>query len=87
MAKKKVVMARPIQTVFYQRHNVVRVTRSKWANTAVPNAVKHMQTNEYDATHCEVYDASTGVLHAVIKYHIGTNRIEILFKREVREGM
>lgn len=80
-------MLRPIQTVFYQKHDAVKVTRSKWANTAVPNAIKHMQVNQYDATHCEVYDASSGELHAVIKSYIGTNRIEILFKREVKEGM
>lgn len=78
---------RPIRTVFYQHKDVVRVNHAKWANNAVPNAVGHMQLNQYDATHCEVFDSASGELHAVIRRKIGGEVIEILFKREVQEGM
>ena len=78
---------RPIQTVFYQGKDAIKITRSKWANSAVPNAVKHMQTHQYEATHCEVYDIESGILHAVLKMPIGGTEIRILFKREVKEGM
>lgn len=77
----------PIRTAFYRKDTVVKVNHAAWANNAVPNAVRHMQINQYDATHCEVYDTVTGELHAVIKAHIGSNRIEILFKRQVVEGL
>lgn len=77
---------RPIRTVFYQGKKEVRVNRSTWANNAVPNAVRHMQTNEYAATHCEVFDSTNGELHAVIRRSMSGD-IEILFKREVKEGM
>lgn len=78
---------RPIQTVYYQGGTVVKITRSKWANNAVPAAVKHMQLRNYDATICEVYDSFTGELHAVLKMPIGKNKLEVLFKRDVKEGM
>ena len=77
----------PIRTVFYRGNEAVKTNHAMWANNAVPNAVRHMQINQYDATHCEVYDSVSGELHAVIKAHIGSNRIEILFKCDVREGM
>lgn len=77
---------RTIKTVFYRVREVVKATHSSWANNAVPNAVGHMQVNQYDATHCEVYDTSSGELHAVIKRSI-TGDIHILFKREVKVGM
>lgn len=77
----------PIRTVFYHKDAAVKTNHAMWANNAVPNAIRHMQINQYDATHCEVYDQTSGELHAVIKAHIGSNRIEILFKRTVEEGM
>lgn len=79
--------AYPIRTVFYRKADVVKINHAMRADNSVPNAIRHMQINQYDATHCEVYDSTTGELHAVIKAHIGSNRIEILYKREVREGM
>ncbi len=87
----KVSIARPIQTIFYQGSEraqaVVQVNRARWANNAVAQAVKHMQINEYDATVCEVFDIRTGTLHAVIRRYVGQNKIEILYKRKVKEGM
>lgn len=78
--------SRPIRSVFYQRNEAVRTNHSKWANTAVPNAVGHLQLRRYDATHCEVFDSSTGELHAVLKVNMKGD-IAVLFKREVKEGM
>jgi hypothetical protein len=77
----------PIQTVYYREQKMVKKTRAGTANRAVPHAVEHMQINEYHATHCEVYDLTNGVLHAVLKRHISENSIEVLFKRKVKEGM
>lgn len=77
----------PIRTVFYRGKTVVKVNHAMRANNAVPNAIRHMQINQYDATHCEVYDTVSGDLHAVIKAHIASKRIVILFKRDVTEGM
>jgi len=79
-------MKYPIKTVFYFEKKAVRANHARWANNAVPNAVKHMQLNEYAATHCEVYDTVSGDLHAVIKRSVNGD-IHILFKREVKEGM
>lgn len=78
-----------IKTVYYRGKSAVKTTRSKWANSASKNAFGHMQTNQYDATHCEVFDESTGELHAVItaKLKGGKHMIETIFEREVREGM
>lgn len=76
-----------IRTVFYRGDQAVKTNHARLANNAVPNAIRHMQINQYDATHCEVYDQYTGELHAVIRAHIASNKIEILFKREVKEGM
>lgn len=64
---------------------LVATTRSKWAVNAVPRAIFHMQTNEYGANLCEVYDLDNGDVHAVIVSHLdhGNRKIEIAFKREV----
>jgi hypothetical protein len=85
MRKPTEINQRPIRTVYYQTGKVVKITHSKWANTAVPNSVSHMQVNQYNATHCEVFDSASGTLHAVIKKKM--HGIEILFKRDVKEGM
>jgi hypothetical protein len=80
---------RHIATTFYEdKHGrkVIKVTRSRYANNAVPNAVRHMQANEYFAVLCEVHDLRTGELHAVITHSVAAE-IRILFKRPVREGM
>jgi hypothetical protein len=77
---------RNIKTVYYFLHEAVKVTHSVWANNAVPNAIGHMQVNQYEATHCEVYDVANGELHAVIKRNV-LGDITILFKRTVKEGM
>jgi hypothetical protein len=78
-----------IKTVYYsgvsKLSNVVKTTASVYAFNAVPNAVRHLQTNEYGATLCEVYDENNGTLHAVMKRNV-KGEIHILFKREVMAG-
>ena len=77
---------RNIKTMFYRGKKVVRTNSSVYAFNAVPNAVKHMQVNEYHASHVEVFDATVGTLHAVITRSVkGT--ITIVFKRAVKEGV
>ncbi len=76
---------RTVISVYYQGKTVVKKTYAKYANNAVPNSVKHLQLGAYDATHVEVYDEASGVLHAVVKRFIGSNEIRVLFKREVKE--
>ena len=77
---------RPIQTVFYSHsEQVIRVNSSATAFNAVPNAIKHMQNNEYEAWSAEVFNNRTGKLHAVIIRHVSGD-IEILFKAKPIAG-
>jgi hypothetical protein len=77
---------RPIQTVYYNhKHQVVRKNSARYAFTAVPLCIQHMQINEYGASYAEVFDHLTGELHAVIKWNVA-GTITILFKREVKQG-
>lgn len=78
--------SRPIQTVFYRGKKVIQINRSKWANSAVLRCINHMQLNHYEATHAEIYDNNSGVLHAVITCNV-VGKITIVFRREVHEGM
>jgi hypothetical protein len=78
-----------IQTTYYAEKSartVVKITRGRYANNAVPNTIKHMQTNNYAAALAEIVDLRTGELHAVITHSVAAE-IKILFKRIVREGM
>lgn len=81
--KKKMQLARTIQTTYYFNKMVVKNTASLHANNAVPNCVKHLQTNDYEANVAEVYDSETGELHAVITRRVNGS-IVIIFKREVK---
>lgn len=72
---------RPIKTAFYVSGEVVHVNSSANPNRAVAQCVAHMQVNHYSATAAEVYDHSTGELHAVVKRHVQGN-INIVFKRD-----
>lgn len=81
---------RPIRSDFYEgvtrRGEPVRVNRARWALKAVPNAIIHMQLDTYRARLCEVYDESTGELHAQIKRGINGD-ITIHYARPIREDM
>jgi hypothetical protein len=72
---------RPIKTVFYNGRDDVHTNSSSNPNRAVAQCVAHMQVNHYGATAAEVYDHTTGELHAVIKRHVQGN-INIVYKRD-----
>jgi len=78
-------MIRKITTTFYNRLDVVKVNNAVHANNAVLRCIDHLQINQYDATHAEVFDSESGVLHAVIKRRMNGD-IEILFKRDVQNA-
>lgn len=76
---------RLIQTTYMvTRNKVVQNNRSQYPNSAVLHCVHHMQHNHYRARIAEVYDLSTGELHAVITRGI-TGNITIVYRREVKE--
>jgi hypothetical protein len=82
MAKAQTIYTtRPVMSVYYRGEVVVKVTHSAYPNNAVCNAIRHMQTNEYDATHAEVYSGDTGNLYAVIKW--GIKVINILYRAKI----
>lgn len=72
---------RPIKTVFYVGRDEVHTNSSSNPNRAVAQCVAHMQVNHYAATAAEVYDHTTGELHAVVKRHVQGN-INITYKRD-----
>jgi hypothetical protein len=78
--------SRNIKSVYYNHQmQAIHINSSKHSNSAVERAVGHMQIDQYKAAICEVFDAMTGELHAVL-----TNKIrgmEIVFKRDVKDGM
>lgn len=78
-----------IRTDYRRGNKLVKSTYGHWAANAVPNATRHLQTNEYGATVVEVYDMNNGVVHAVLtnKLNHGKCKMEILFKREVTPAM
>jgi hypothetical protein len=76
---------RHIVSQYLYGHKETRVTRAKYASKAVPNAVMHMQMDDYQANVCQVWDESTGELHAVIKRNV-KGAIYILFSRTPVRG-
>jgi len=82
--KKSKAVTRTIQTTYYDhKGNAVRINRSVHAHLAVAKAVDYMQLDYYQAKTVEVFDASDGTLHAVIRWR---NKIlEIVFKRDPKE--
>lgn len=72
---------RPIKTVFYVGKEDVHTNSSNDPNRAVAQCVAHMQVNHYGAHAAEVYDHTTGELHAVVKRHV-QGIINIVYKRD-----
>ena len=72
---------RPIKTVFYAQGDDVHTNSSSNPNRAVAQCVAHMQVNHYSATAAEVYDHTSGELHAVVKRSVNGN-INIVYKRD-----
>lgn len=78
-------MKRTIHTDYYLRDAIVKSTRARHASTAVANAVRHMQWNDYGASHCEVYDTVDGaVVYAQLRQRLAgtTTRLEIVYEHE-----
>jgi hypothetical protein len=81
---REVQSSRPIMTVYYTHSKVViRTNRAAHADSAVMHAVNHMQHDHYGADVCEVFDSTTGELHAVLKRTVMEMRI--IFKRDPRD--
>lgn len=76
---------RRIVSQYLFKHQVTQVTRAKYASRAVPNAVMHMQMNDYGALTCQIWDEATGELHALVKRDLKGN-ITILFSRTPVRG-
>lgn len=84
------VNSRPVITTYYEDtkgKKLIRANNAKWANRAVLNAINHMQLNHYGAAVAEVYDAVSAELHAIIVRRVTQGKIEIVYKREVKEDM
>ena len=83
MTKAKLTQpsARPVLSVFYRGSKVVKTNHAAYPNNAVVNAIKHMQINEYSATHVEVFCAESGKLYVVIKRSI--KMLVIAYKAEI----
>lgn len=72
--------ARPIKSVFY-RHDLTPITNSGCdPKRAVGQAVTRMQSNDYNAHTCEVYDSETGLDYASVRWTVD-GRLEVVFKR------
>ncbi len=61
---------RTIVTVFYCGRRIVKVNLAVHPNKAVLHCVNHLQFNRYEATHAEIYDDVTGMVHAVFRRSI-----------------
>lgn len=70
-----------IKTVYHRRGEDPKVNRSKDANRAVAQCVRHMMINHYGSHLAEVYDAETGELHAQIKRSVDGS-LKIVFQRD-----
>ena len=89
MAKKPelVLDSRPVKTLYYRDDRLLRVNAGLWCNNAVKNCVGHMQVNKYGATSAEIIDGrKADTLHAVITHNV-VGEVNIIFHREVKEGM
>ena len=73
---------RTIKTVYFDhKRQTIKTNSSLDANQAVGKAVLHMQINRYGATSAQVYDDSTGELHADIR-RAQSGTITIVYKRD-----
>lgn len=71
----------PIKTVYLIKNDKPKIRRSKDANRAVAQCVRHMMVNHYGADVAEVFDDQTGELHAQIKRK-KDGTLVIYFKRD-----
>ena len=74
---------RSVLSIFYRGHEVVRTNHAAHPNNAVINAIKHMQSNQYNAKLVEVFGADNGMLYAVIKWAKAGTELQIVYKSPV----
>lgn len=73
---------RMIVTTYYENSKkltIMRVIRSKHAHTAVPNVIKHMQRDDYNAMVAEVWDERINEVLITINGSIGTAGMNITY--------
>ena len=76
---------RPIQAIFYRGKKIVKINHSASPNNAVTNAFRHMQTNQYQASHVEVFNSLTGKLYAVTRWTDVGTKLDTLYKADIEE--
>lgn len=77
---------RKVVTVYFRDGEAVKVNRSMYAESAVPNCLNHMQHNRYLSQYAEVFDERTGKVHATIIRSPATNTITSIIDGVVKEG-
>lgn len=75
-------VTRPIKSVYYFRREIVRKNSASNPLRCTSRCVEHLRLDSYGATHVEVFDETTGTLHAVVKRDMQGN-IHILYEREL----
>jgi hypothetical protein len=73
----------PIKSHYYLGKELMRRNSASNPLRAVSRCVEHLRLNSYQATHAEVFDASNGKLHAVVKRDIHGN-VHILYERKLQ---
>ena len=76
---------RQIKAVYYGtngtgRRKVIKTNVGWRPRTMVLHSLDHLQRDEYGANVCEVFDASVGTLHAVLKRT--AMKVEVIYRRD-----
>lgn len=75
----------PIKSVYYQGREVVKKNSSSNPLRCASRCLEHLRLNSYEATHAEVFDETTGTLHAVLKRDVKGN-IHVLYERPLTKS-
>lgn len=73
-----------IKTVYHIKGKKMKTLRSKDANRAVAQCVRHMIVNHYGSHLAEVYDDGTGELHAQLKL-MKDGTLVVYMKRDAKQ--
>lgn len=68
---------RQVMSIYYRGSKIVKLTRALYPNNAVVNAVMHMTTNDYSATHVEVFNQQEGQLYAVLRNSLKEGKLHM----------
>jgi hypothetical protein len=74
---------RPIKTKYYAGKELLRTNSSTDANRAIAQCVYHMQVNHYGSNVAEVYDDTSGQLHAQVTLSPNGN-VKIVYQLDPR---